>query len=102
MKKALDHIHHVAIPVNDIVQSVSWYTSNFACEIAHCDESWALLIFDKFSVALVLPNQNRPHFAVTREDVTVFGKPIPHRDGTSSVYVQDPSGNSVEMLKQAI
>lgn len=102
MTKSLDHIHHVAIPVNNVMQSVSWYTSNFACEMAYCDESWALLKFDNISLALVLPNQHPPHFAVTREDVTAFGTPVPHRDGTSSVYVQDPSGNSVEMLKLAV
>jgi hypothetical protein len=45
--------------------------------------------------------QHPPHFAVVREDVTSFGTPVPHRDGTSSVYIQDPSGNNVEMLKLA-
>ena len=99
MTKPRDHIHHIAIQVQDVEKSVAWYTSNFTCEVAYHDASWALLRFDNISLALVLPNQHPPHFAVTREDVTSFGTPVPHRDGTSSVYIQDPSGNHIEMLK---
>ena len=101
MTKKLDHVHHVAIQTQDIEQSVAWYASHFDCEVSYCDDSWALLKFDNVSVALVLPNQHPPHFAVTCEDVTLFGTPVPHRDGTSSVYIQDPSGNNVEILKLA-
>ena len=99
MTKPLDHIHHIAIQVKDIEESVLWYTSNLACEVAYRDDSWALLKFDNISLALVLTNQHPPHFAIVREDISVFGKPVPHRDGTSSVYIQDPTGNHVEMLK---
>lgn len=101
MSKPLDEIHHIAIQVNDVEESVLWYTANFACEVAYRDASWALLTFNNISIALVLPNQHPPHFAVTRDDVTAFGIPVPHRDGTSSVYIQDPSGNDLEMLKLA-
>ena len=101
MSKSLDSIHHVAIQVSDLDQSVLWYTSNFYCEIAYRDESWALLNFYNISLALVLPSQHPQHFAVTRDDISLFGIPVPHRDGTSSVYIQDPSGNNVEMLKLA-
>jgi catechol 2,3-dioxygenase-like lactoylglutathione lyase family enzyme len=101
MKNTLDHIHHIALQVKDIEQSVLWYTSSFSCEVSYRDDSWALLKFDNISLALVLPNQHPPHFAVTRNDITSFGVPVPHRDGTSSVYIQDPNGNYVEMLKLA-
>jgi catechol 2,3-dioxygenase-like lactoylglutathione lyase family enzyme len=101
MTKPLDEIHHIAIQVTDIEQSVLWYTANFACKVAYRDASWALLTFNNISIALVMPSQHPPHFAVTREDVTPFGIPVPHRDGTSSVYIQDPNGNHVEMLKLA-
>jgi catechol 2,3-dioxygenase-like lactoylglutathione lyase family enzyme len=99
MKKTLDYIHHIAIQVHDIEQSVAWYTSNFSCEVAYHDASWALLTFENISLALVLSNQHPPHFAITREDVTAFGTPVPHRDGTRSVYIQDTSGNNIKMLK---
>jgi len=101
MPKTLDHIHHVAIQVKDIEESLNWYTSNFSCEVAYRDESWALLKFKNISLALVLPHQHPPHFAITKDDVKPYGVPVPHRDGTSSVYIQDPSGNNVEMLKLA-
>lgn len=91
----------MAIQVTDVDKSVDWYTTHFACKVAYHDESWALLKFENTSLALVRPEQHPPHFAVTRDDVAPYGKPVPHRDGTSSVYIQDPNGNSVEMLKLA-
>ena len=99
MTKLLDHIHHIAIQVEDIEDSVLWYTSNLACEVSYRDDSWALLKFENISLALVLPNQHPPHLAVTRGDVTPFGTPVPHRDGTSSVYIKDASGNNIEIME---
>ena len=99
MKKTLDHIHHLAIQVKDIDKAVSWYREHFACEISYQDDTWALLQFDNISLALVLPEQHPYHFAVSRDDITSYGEPEPHRDGTSSVYIQDMDGNHVEMLK---
>ncbi len=101
MAKKLDHIHHLALQVDDIESSITWYRENFLCEIAYQDDSWALLNFDNLSLALVLPNQHPPHFAITRNDPQIFGQPRVHRDGTSSVYIKDPTGNNVEILKLA-
>ena len=101
MTKPLDHVHHIAIQIQDIEQSVAWYASHFDCEVSYRDDSWELLKFDNFSLALVLPKQHTPHFAVTCEDVTSFATLLPHCGGTSSFYIQDPSGNNVEMLKLA-
>ena len=99
MDRALDTIHHLAIQVSNIENSVKWYKSHFTCDIAYQDKSWALLNFANISLALVLPNQHPTHFAITREDISIFGNPVKHRDGTCSVYVEDPSGNSAEMLQ---
>jgi catechol 2,3-dioxygenase-like lactoylglutathione lyase family enzyme len=101
MSNALDHIHHIALQVKDLEETILWYTKNFACQIAYQDNSWALLKFDNLSLALVQPDQHPPHFAITRQDITLYGTPVPHRDGTSSVYIEDPSGNNIEMLKLA-
>ena len=101
MTIALDTIHHIAIQVKDLEQSLLWYKKNFACQVAYQDKSWALLKFNNLSLALVHPDQHPPHFAVTREDITLYGTPMPHRDGTSSVYIEDPNGNNIEMLKLA-
>ena len=101
MNKPLDNIHHLALQVDDIEQSLRWYESNFSCEIIYQDKSWALLRFGNISLALVLPNEHPQHFAVIRENVQDYGAPKAHRDGTSSVYIKDPSGNNIEMLKLA-
>ena len=97
--RPLDNIHHLALQVDDIEVAVRWYTSNFSCDVAYQDHSWAMLEFGNLSLALVLPNQHPPHFAIERTDLHNYGDPNVHRDNTSSVYIRDPSGNNVEMLK---
>ena len=65
--------------------------------VKYQDETWALLEFANIRVAFVLPEQHPPHFAVLG-DPAAYGQPKTHRDGTRSVYLQDPSGNNVEIL----
>ena len=101
MAKSLDDIHHLALQVNDIEKSIKWYLANFSCEVVYHDKTWALIQFGNISLALVLPNQHPIHFAVTREDASIYGRPVKHRDGTRSVYIEDPSGNNIEMLELA-
>ena len=95
--KAFDTVDHVAISVTDVKSTVEWYLKNFSCKVAYQDETWALLDFANIRLAFVLPRQHPPHFALLR-DPSLFGEPKTHRDGTRSVYVSDPSGNSVEVL----
>ncbi len=95
--KAFDIVDHVAISVTDVKGTVDWYLKNFSCKVAYQDDTWALLEFANIRVAFVLPQQHPPHFALLR-DRSLFGEPLSHRDGTRSVYVSDPSGNSVEVL----
>ncbi len=101
MAKPLDNIHHLALQVDDIDKSINWYRSHFVCEVAYEDSTWALLKFGNISLALVLPSQHPMHVAVAREDASLYGQPILHRDGTRSVYIEDPSGNHLEMLELA-
>lgn len=98
MTKTLDTIHHTAIQVADIAESVSWYTSHFSCEVEYQDDNWAMLKFANTSIALVMPGMHPFHFAVVTDDIEAYGKPVPHRDGTASVYIEDIDGNHVEML----
>ena len=95
--QGIDTVDHVAISVSDVKGTVEWYLKNFSCKVAYQDETWALLEFANIRVAFVLPQQHPPHFALLR-DPALFGEPKTHRDGTRSVYVSDPSGNSVEVL----
>ncbi len=68
-------------------------------ECLYADASWALLKFENIALALVLPDQHPPHVAVERENAEAYGTLTPHRDGTASVYIRDPWGNAVEIMK---
>jgi catechol 2,3-dioxygenase-like lactoylglutathione lyase family enzyme len=94
----LDRIEHVAIAVADIDSAVAWYTSNFHCTVDYKDATWALMAFDNMKLALVVSEQHPPHIAFTSPEAERFGALTTHRDGTRSVYVKDPAGNSVEIM----
>lgn len=96
--KTLDPLHHVAISVKDIAQAVDWYRSTFRCDIVYQDDTWAMLQFANVQLALVMPNQHPPHLGFVTPDADKYGELKPHRDGTRSIYIADPSGNPVELL----
>jgi catechol 2,3-dioxygenase-like lactoylglutathione lyase family enzyme len=95
----MDRLHHVAIAVPDIAEALDWYRNQFDVETMYTDDSWALLKFENIALALVLPEQHPPHVAVERANAESYGKLTPHRDGTASVYIRDPWGNAVEIMK---
>jgi hypothetical protein len=69
------------------------YTETFErVSVAYQDETWALLDIENTSIALVLPSQHPPHVAFESPDAERYGDLTSHRDGTASVYVQDPFG----------
>ena len=96
----LDSIHHLAIPVRDVAEAVQWYTSHFQCTVSYQDPTWALLDFANLKLALVIPSQHPGHIAFVTPDAEKYGTLKPHRDGTRSCYISDPSGNAVELLAQ--
>ena len=88
-------IDHIAVVVNDIKESVAYYVDNYDCMILHCDESWGYLQFDNIKLALVLKDEHPPHIAFEVDEVE--GKT--HRDGSVSKYIEDPSGNKIELIE---
>ena len=92
-------LHHIALCVPSINSAVKWYVKHLKASIAYQDETWAMLDIENTSIALVLPSQHPPHIAFEKDDAHKYGELKLHRDGTSSVYVRDPSNNAVEMLK---
>ena len=94
----LDSLDHVAIPVEDVASAVDWYRRTFRCEVKYQDATWALLRFANTSLALVIPSQHPAHIGFVSPDAEKFGALKTHRDGTRSCYVNDPAGNSVEIL----
>jgi len=95
----MDKLHHIAITVPNISKALAWYCDEFDADLTYADESWALLQFDNIALALVLPGQHPPHIAVERSNAAEYGALTPHRDGTASVYVEDPWGNTIEFLQ---
>jgi catechol 2,3-dioxygenase-like lactoylglutathione lyase family enzyme len=96
----LDPIHHVAVVVRDVGESVRWYTERFRCVVVYCDATWALLQFGNLQMALVSPGQHAAHVGIAREDAPRFGAIRAHRDGVRYVYIEDPSGNTVEVVEE--
>jgi len=95
----MDKIHHIAIQVKNIEESVNWYKENFDVEVSYQDKTWAMINFENTSLALVIPEEHPYHFAVETNEAELFGKLTKHRDGTASVYIKDIDGNNVEMIK---
>lgn len=98
-KKQLDHI---AINVEDICESVSWYLKNLDAHVAYQDETWAMLHFcDGSRIALTVASQHPPHIAFRVNSLKDFpsGADIKqHRDGSHYHYADDPSGNTIEWV----
>ena len=94
----LDAIDHIAISVKDINSAVQWYQEHFNCKVTYQDDTWAFLTFGNIKLALVIPEQHPPHLAFVSEDAEKYGPLKAHRDGTRSLYVNDPAGNSVEIM----
>ena len=91
--------HHVAMQVADISEGTEWYTSNMGATCLYQDETWALIDVGGAKIALVLPEQHPPHIAFECDNAEQFGPLKGHRDGTSSTYIRDPYGNTLELLK---
>ena len=70
----MDKIHHIAIEVKNIQNSIDWYTKNTKCKISYQDDTWALLNYDNISLALVLPNMHPPHIAFEKTNAEDYGK----------------------------
>ena len=96
---AVDRLHHVAIPVADVKTAADWYRARFDVRTVYEDPTWALLRFGNIDLALVIPEQHPPHIAVERADAERYGELRAHRDGSASVYVDDPFGNVIEIMQ---
>lgn len=105
MANANFEMDHVAIPTEDIAKTAAYYIENFGAEVLYQDATWAFLRLGQGKLALVTPTQHPPHVALRvdietlEEAATRVGKPIDkHRDGTQGIYVDDPSGNVIELI----
>ncbi len=95
----LDHLDHVAFQVSNLSAALAWYRDLFSVKTLYEDKTWAMLSFENINLALVTQGEHPPHIALQRSDATSFGPLTRHREGTASVYIQDPTGNIVEILQ---
>jgi catechol 2,3-dioxygenase-like lactoylglutathione lyase family enzyme len=96
----LDNIDHIAIPVlaGEVDATVDFYLKNFGCSVIYRDHSWAFLRFGNIKLAFVVPDEHPPHLAFISAKAEQFGELKTHRDGTRSVYISDPSDNTIEIM----
>ena len=95
----MEKIDHIALQVNDVRESVDWYVDNYGCGIIYCDDTWAMLQFDNIKLALVVEDQHPYHIAFSVDEMEWEDHIMEHRDGSVSKYIQDPSGNKIEIIK---
>tara|TARA_B110001454_G_C12284887_1_gene252710 strand:- start:50 stop:349 length:300 start_codon:yes stop_codon:yes gene_type:complete len=95
----MDKIHHIAVQVENLNESLAWYSQEFDVEIIYQDVTWAMLQFENMQLALVLPDQHPGHFAIESKNASEYGELKKHRDETASIYIKDPAGNSIEILE---
>ncbi len=100
MNGKLDAVHHVAVVTRDLQESLDWYTGRFACEVLYRDRTWALLQFANLQMALVSPGEHAAHVGIARPDAGRFGALRTHRDGVRYLYLEDPAGNTVEVVAE--
>lgn len=96
----LESLHHVAVCVDDVATALEWYTKTFRCEVEYQDETWAMLRFANIRLALMAQGRHPPHLGFARKNAGAFGPTRQHRDGTRSIYIEDPSGNWLEILDE--
>ena len=91
--------HHAAVSVDDVAVGVQWYTSTLSACVLYQDETWALLAVGDTRIALVIPGEHPPHLAFEWSGAEDFGPLVGHRDGTASLYIEDPFGNKIELME---
>lgn len=98
-------MHHIAITVQNIKESIDWYTENLNAEVLFEDKTWGLVSVNGFKIAFVFKDMHPPHLCFeideeTKDELSLkYEKEFKaHRDGSEYIYVPDISGNTIEFL----
>ena len=92
-------IDHIALVVEEPTLAAKWYEFNFNAELIYSDDSWALVGFENIKLAFVKKGTHPSHFAFEVDDFRDDEDKIKtHRDGSRSVYKNDPWGNIYELI----
>ena len=69
-------------------------------KIAHCIViPTKISQFDNIKLALVVEDQHPHHISFKVDEIEWEDHIVEHRDGSVSKYIQDPSGNKIELIK---
>ncbi len=92
-------LDHIAINVDSIEDSVSWYRDVTGATVDYADDTWAMLDVEGSKIALTVTSQHPPHIAFRVSTLEELGSEYrEHRDGSCYVYKVDPSGNTIELI----
>ncbi|HIL25852.1 MAG TPA: VOC family protein [Nitrospinaceae bacterium] len=99
-KKKVTRLDHVALNVNNVNDSASWYIENLGADVIYADDTWAMLQVGDSKIALTVASQHPPHlgFVVEKLSDIPCNDPAYHRDGSAYLYMTDPDGNTIEFL----
>ena len=99
-KQKVTRLDHVALNVDDINESASWYIENLGADVIYKDETWAMIQVGESKIALTIASQHPPHLGFTVSELSDIpcNDPSYHRDGSAYHYLTDPDGNTIEFL----
>jgi catechol-2,3-dioxygenase len=98
---------HIALSSTNIAEDIEFYRSRFSkIGILYQDDSWAFLEVGGVKIALVSPGEHPPHIAfrvksreLLEQMATANNTAVRiHRDRSESIYLNDPSGNAIEIV----
>lgn len=95
------NLDHIAVSVENIENSVSWYCKNLNAKVRYKDETWAMLSIGDTKIALTIGNTHPPHIAFSVSSTSLFpkgSKISTHRDESKYFYQKDPDGNTIEWI----
>lgn len=92
-------LDHIAINVENIQESISWYIKNFSATVDYQDATWAMLLIAGTKLALTKKSQHPPHIAFTIDKDILLENFKTHRDKSKYIYKSDPDGNIIEILQ---
>jgi catechol-2,3-dioxygenase len=89
--------------ISDLEEASQWYVSLLGAVITHKQPNYYRLKLKNTNIALLDSTfkSSKPHIAILCDklsDLPDEGERIQHRDGTTGVYITDPSGNYIEFI----
>ena len=118
-RTVVTRMEHVHLAVADLERSIDWYQRVFGFSVRWTDDRTAHVGTDRFYVAMTAhpglpPSDDRTgtariaHFAFTARDLGEFSARLAElgvepvgdatRDEGDAIYVNDPDGNSIEVV----